>query len=326
MSLEDTKDLRTFFSETNLIFLKSINNELAKIDDLVEKNQKKEEKYSLFLTALTTKDFSNTNKEYFLDVKNIYSLLEKNSESLKNLKNTLSKLSAKLLALVLSDDNSNTVELVNDINNSLNQYVEFLDDLKKDFTINNTNINAFTLYHSTKLLLTTFGMDLGDTLDETITLTSPNTTSGSIRTSYSDIVGNTENKVLIISEKENKVYLPYKKTELKAYMSQYPTQYYSYKNVIEKEFILPLNYFTNNPSLARYRETYALYRDREALSPFISFKKAMSLTFKNELNPAIIAACKTQKELNNYLLCLEENKLDDFIDFKILYDMNPKKV
>lgn len=41
MSLEDTKDLRTFFSETNLIFLKSINNELAKIDDLVEKIKKR---------------------------------------------------------------------------------------------------------------------------------------------------------------------------------------------------------------------------------------------------------------------------------------------
>lgn len=323
MSSENTNDLKNFFSEENLNFLKNINNELSKIDVLIEKNQKKEEKYSLFLNALTTKDFSNTNKEYFLDVKNIYSLLEKNSSSLKNLKNTLSSLSANLLSLMLSNEQSKHSELINKINFSLNKYVELLEELKKDFVPINANINTFTNYHSTQLLLTTFGMDLGDTLDESINLLFPNATNGKIETSYSEFVGTTENKTLIISEKENKVYLPYKKTELKAYMSQYPTQYYSYKNVIEKEFILPLSYFVNNPTFARFRETYSLYRDREALSTFTSIQKAISLTFKSDLNPAIIAACKTQKQLNNYLLCLKENKLSDFTDFEILYDINP---
>lgn len=326
MNFENTKDLNLFFSEENLEFLRNINQELLKIDNLTEKNQKKEEKYSLFLTALTTKDFSNTNKEYFLDVKNIFSLIEKNRETLKNLKNTLSNLSAKLLSLVLNNDQSaNATELINEINNILNKYIEQLDDMKKDFVSNNISINTFTSYHSTRLLLTTFEMDLGDNLDDSISLIYPNTPSGKIETSYSDIVGTTENKTLIISEKENKVYLPYKKTELKAYMSQYPLSYYSYKNVIEKEFILPLNYFMNNPSLARFRETYSLYRDREASSPFEAIQKALSLTFKSELNPAIIAACKTKKQLNNYLLCLADNKISEFQDFEILYDIKPKK-
>lgn len=326
MNLENTKDLRMFFSEENLNFLKNMNEELSKIEMLLEKNQNKEEKYSLFLTALTTKDFSNTNKEYFLDVKNIYDLLEKNTALLKNLKSTLSALSTKLLALVLSDTNSNTPELVNEINNNLNCYIELLDEMKTDFIQNNLSINTFTSYHSTRLLLTTFDMDLGENLDESINLISPNSTTSQIDTSYSDMVGTNENKVLIISEKENKVYLPYKKTELKAYMSQYPTSYYSYKNVIEKEFILPLNYFMNNPSMARFRETYSLYRDREATSVVEALKKALSLAFKSELNPAVIAACKTKKQLNNFILCLDENKLNDFSDFEIIYDVKPQKI
>lgn len=326
MNLENTKDLRMFFSEENLNFLKNMNEELSKIEILLEKNQSKEEKYSLFLTALTTKDFSNTNKEYFLDVKNIYDLLEKNTALLKNLKSTLSALSTKLLALVLSDNNSNTPELVNEINNNLNRYIELLDEMKTDFIQNNLSINTFTSYHSTRLLLTTFDMDLGENLDESINLISPNSTTSQIDTSYSDMVGTNENKVLIISEKENKVYLPYKKTELKAYMSQYPTSYYSYKNVIEKEFILPLNYFMNNPSMARFRETYSLYRDREATSVVEALKKALSLAFKSELNPAVIAACKTKKQLNNFILCLDENKLNDFSDFEIIYDVKPQKI
>ena len=326
MNLENTKDLRMFFSEENLNFLKNMNEELSKIEMLLEKNQSKEEKYSLFLTALTTKDFSNTNKEYFLDVKNIYDLLEKNTALLKNLKSTLSALSTKLLALVLSSNNSNTPELVNEINNNLNRYIELLDEMKTDFIQNNLSINTFTSYHSTRLLLTTFDMDLGENLDESINLISPNSTTSQIDTSYSDMVGTNENKVLIISEKENKVYLPYKKTELKAYMSQYPTSYYSYKNVIEKEFILPLNYFMNNPSMARFRETYSLYRDREATSVVEALKKALSLAFKSELNPAVIAACKTKKQLNNFILCLDENKLNDFSDFEIIYDVKPQKI
>mgnify|MGYP003204451329 FL=1 len=326
MDLENTKDLRMFFSEENLIFLKNMNEELSKIEMLLEKNQNKEEKYSLFLTALTTKDFSNTNKEYFLDVKNIYDILEKNTALLKNLKSTLSTLSTKLLALVLSDSTSTTPELVNEINNNLNHYIELLDEMKTDFIQNNLSVNTFTSYHSTRLLLTTFDMDLGENLDESINLISPNSTTSQINTSYSDMVGANENKVLIISEKENKVYLPYKKTELKAYLSQYPTSYYSYKNVIEKEFILPLNYFMNNPSMARFRETYSLYRDREATSVVEALKKALSLAFKSELNPAVIAACKTKKQLNNFILCLDENKLNDFSDFEIIYDVKPQKI
>lgn len=318
-------ELEKFFSEENLKFLKNLNQEISKLDILIEKNQIKDEKYSLFLTALSTKNYSKTNKEYYLDVKNIYSLLEKNAKNLKTLKSILSNLSAKLLSLILSNEEINVKNQVNEINATLNKYSEFLDEVKPAITQNNIDTNTFNRYHSTKLLLTTFEMELGDDLDEEITLISPNNISDSLDTSYASLINTNENRTLIISEKESKVYLPYRKTELKAYMSQYPTQYFSYKNVIEKEFILPLNYFMHNPSVARFRETYSLYRDREVTSSLTAFQKAFSLTFKQNLNPAIIAACKTKKQLDNYLLCLAENKTEEFTDFEILYDMNPKQ-
>lgn len=326
MNSENTKDLKDFFSNENLNFFKSLNQELSKLEILLEKNQVKEEKYSLFLATLTSKDFSNTNKEYFVEVKNIYSLLEKNTAILKDLKSTLSTLNTKLLSLAFSNDEKVTKKIVVDINKNINHYIELLDDLGKIFVQNNTTINTFTHYHSTKLLLTTFGMELGTDLDENLNLIYPYSTDGNIETSYSDILSSTENKVLIISEKENKVYLPYKKAELNEFIAQYPTSYFSYKNVIEKEFILPLSYFMNNQNFARFRETYALYRDREASSTFEALKKAFSLAFKANLNPAIIAACKTKKQLNNYLLCLSENQLDSFSDFEIIYDVNPQKI
>lgn len=222
MNIENANDLKKYFSEENLEFLKNINAEQTKIDNLSEQNRQKEEKYSQFLTLLTTKDFSNTNREYFLDVKNIYSLLQKNSELLKNSKSALSALSAKLLTFMLQAEEKDSPKLANEINDLLNKYIELLDDMKKNLVQNNISINTFTSYHSTKLLLTTFDMDLGDNLQEELILLSPNATFGKIETSYTDLIGMTENQVLIISEKENKVYLPYKKTELKSYMSQYP--------------------------------------------------------------------------------------------------------
>ena len=187
MEIENTNDLKKFFSEENLEFLKNINTEQNKLDVLIDQNRQKEEKYSLFLTALTTKDFSNTNREYFVDVKNTYSLLEQNSEKLKSSKNTLSKLSAKLLTLMLSEEETGKSKLINEINELLNKYIELLDEMKKSFVQNNISVNTFTQYHSTRLLLTTFDMDLGDNLSEELTLLSPNATSGKIETAYSDL-------------------------------------------------------------------------------------------------------------------------------------------
>ena len=326
MSVENTNvNLKEYFSGANLNFLKNLTKEQQKLDLLLDNNKEKEEKYSLFLTALNTKDYSTTNKEYYIDVKNNYSLLETNTDNLKKLKKLLSNLNSKILALTLSEPETKEQinYSVNSITSDLNSYAELLDEIKPKLIENNQNINTFTSYHSTKLLLTTFDMDLGQTLEETVELSSPVFDERNIETSYSDMVTVNENKVLIISEKENKVYLPYKKTELKAYMSQYPTEYYSYKNVIEKEFILPLNRFMTNQKLARFRETYSLYRDREASSIFTALNNATRVSFKSNLNPAIVAACKTKKQLNNYILCLDNQKTEDFSDFEIVYDMNP---
>lgn len=322
------KSLKEYFSKLNITFLKDLTKEEQKVDLLLDNNKAKEQKYSLFLTALIAKDYSTTNKQYFIDVKNTYSLLEENTNNLKKLKKMLNGLNSKVLNLTLSEQetDSQITYAINSISKDLNSYAELVDEVKPKLIENNTTINTFTSYHSTRLLLTTFDMDLGDTLEETADLSSPKIDERSLKTSYSDIVTLNENKVLIISEKDNKVYLPYRKTELKAYLSQYPSEYYSYKNVIEKEFILPLNRFMDNQQLARFRETYTLYRDREASSSIVAFNQALRTSFKSDLNPAIIAACKTKKQLTNYILCLNDNNLDEFTDFEIIYDMAPATV
>ena len=131
------------------------------------------------------------------------------------------------------------------------------------------------------------------------------------------------NSTLIISEKENKVFLPYSKSELQLYLEQFQNDYYSLEDVINKEFILPLDYYLKSPSIARFRETYSLIRDREGKSFIDSLKYATNIMFYSKLNPTIIAACKTQEQLENYISCLEKNKVDDFKDFNIKFEISP---
>jgi len=132
-----------------------------------------------------------------------------------------------------------------------------------------------------------------------------------------------DNGVLIISEKKRKVYLPYKYKVLQAYITKYPKQYKSEEDVIQKEFIHPIDSYMRFPSVERFKQAYSLIRDKEA-KPFIeALKYGLDMMFKAKLNPAIIAACSSQEELERYLHCLEKNKLSEFKDFEIRFEINP---
>lgn len=135
-----------------------------------------------------------------------------------------------------------------------------------------------------------------------------------------------DNLVLITSESDNKVYLPYKVSEVEAYLEQYAEDYSGFEDVVEKEFVIPLEYYMKHPTTARFRETYSLIRDREGKSIVEALNYAFTLMFKYDLNPTIIAACKTQEQLDDYINCLETDRLDKFNHFKIEFRINPLTV
>lgn len=134
-----------------------------------------------------------------------------------------------------------------------------------------------------------------------------------------------ENDTLLISEKTNSVFLPYSEKEINQYLEQFPDKYESYKDVVNQEFILPLNYFMRHPFVARFRESYSLVRDKESKPVFDSIKFAMDMIMHYDINPAIISACKSQDQLERYIECLEKNDLDSFKDFKIVFEVTPLK-
>lgn len=134
-----------------------------------------------------------------------------------------------------------------------------------------------------------------------------------------------DNLELKISEKDQKVYLPYTKKDIQEFLNDYPNEYTSAKDVIEKEFIEKISVYNKHPVVARFREGYYLSKYKELNSSINSLKFARSIMFRRNLNPTIVAAVRSQKQLEDYLDCLDNNKLDEFNHFKITFEVNPIK-
>ena len=132
-----------------------------------------------------------------------------------------------------------------------------------------------------------------------------------------------DNNTLIISEKYQKAYLPFKIDDVRKIYENSNGKYKSIKEVINDLYILPLKKF-NNSSISRFREAYNLIINKEHGSIFQAVSLGLEVMFKYELNPIIISACKNLDEFDIYLNCLEENELYDFDCFEIKFEISPQ--
>lgn len=129
-----------------------------------------------------------------------------------------------------------------------------------------------------------------------------------------------DNHTLVISEEDGKVYLPYTKEDVKNEVFQNKGSKIS--DVIEDKYIMPLDKYKNSIR-ARFREGYNLMYKREGKSKRSAIMLGIELMFETNLHPAIISACKNLQELDIYLDCLEDNELEKFSCFKIIYKSLP---
>ena len=130
---------------------------------------------------------------------------------------------------------------------------------------------------------------------------------------------------LIISEKEQKAYLPFFYSDIKKIYENTNNKYATMQDVIDNLYILPLDNFSNS-SISRFRESFNLIRNKEKGSILKALDLSLELMFKYELNPIIIAACRNLDELDIYLDCLDSDKLQDFKCFDIKFEVMPKIV
>lgn len=132
-----------------------------------------------------------------------------------------------------------------------------------------------------------------------------------------------DNNVLIVSEKDQKAYLPFFYSEVKEIYQNSGNTYQTLQDVVNDLYILPLNKFKNS-TIARFKESFHLIRNKEKGAITKALDLGLELMFKYELNPIIIAACRNLDELDIYLDCLEENELYDFSCFEIKFEVMPQ--
>lgn len=130
-----------------------------------------------------------------------------------------------------------------------------------------------------------------------------------------------DNNVLLISEKEQKVFLPYTVADIKEILEENDS-YSSEKEIINDLYIVPLDLYKST-AISRFREAYLLVQNEKNGS----FKQAIELGFEvmfnYSLHPSIITACRNLDEFDIYLDCLYNNELSDFKCFKIIFDVSP---
>ncbi len=295
-----TKD--GIFNSNELYLLQNFEANLVNINlKIAEQENKRNEVTCLFDTLSKTDSVSKieSKKDYSEEINNISEKFAKNIEKLNSLKSLLIDINSGFISL---SRNASSDEVAINLKGKINTYFSTYEEIKKDIMLADIEVDRFV-----KRINSSNGKKSEEVSEEI--------SDGNIQ----------NNNTLIISEKDNKVFLPYTVSEIQSYMEKYPKEYKSLEYVINKEFILPLDYYTKHPSLARFREAYSLIRDREAKSVFDALKYALNIMFKYDLNPAIISACKTEEALNLYIECLENKDLSKFNLFKIEFRLNPLK-
>lgn len=245
-----------------------------------------------------TYDIYVSNNEYHL-------FLGKDASSFSSTQQNLRLVNKSISLTILKNDNTFTI--------STNCNIDFSDNIKLSNFSKSGDIISFNINNPFRIY----------SESDKVSLTNETYSNNNILTNVS--IPSDSNDTLIISEEDSKVYLPYTSEEVMKKFEVNPTKYDSVTDLIEKEYILPNTLF-KHPVRARFREAYKLMRLKEHSSFLAALELAIELMFESHLNPAIITACKSLQELDIYLDCLDDNELDKFTCFKIVYKTLPMTV
>ncbi len=245
-----------------------------------------------------TYDIYVSNNEYHL-------FLGKDASSFSSTQQNLRLVNKSISLTILKNDNTFTI--------STNCNIDFSDNIKLSNFSKSGDIISFNINNPFRIY----------SESDKVSLTNETYSNNNILTNVS--IPSDSNDTLIISEEDSKVYLPYTSEEVMKKFEVNPTKYDSVTDLIEKEYILPNTLF-KHPVRARFREAYKLMRLKEHSSFLAALELAIELMFESHLNPAIITACKSLQELDIYLDCLDDNELDKFKCFKIVYKTLPMTV
>lgn len=309
--------LEELLNKNDFEFINSLEKNIDEIHQKIsEQKNKRKQAISILKVLNTSKGLTESQIVTLNNTNDILNIINSNISSLYSIEVDLNNICQNFTnSYVPNLSKSNSDSIFDSIRANVDAYSNELSSFNIAFDQNNIQIDNFLKANAT-------------IINSAVYKTTNKNNSSSLQNDFLGTISiddemHVDNPYLIVSEKNKKVYLPYKVSEVYSYLEKYPNSYSSFKDVIKKEFILSLDYFTRRPAYTRFRESYSLIRDREGKSILEALKYSFDLMFKDNLNPAIIAACKTQEQLDDYLTCLDHNNLSAFKHFEIQFNVNP---
>ena len=337
-SIYNNTFLNSLFTAKEFKFIDGLDSDSQKYDSILQKEITYRDEIVTFINVLRDKmvkgesfDESDNLNELLKTSQECFDKVNENIKTIQSNKETLENINKKIVDLLINIDSqienmpaSKFYDQASSLKDEITAYTEQSESFKSTMEANDSFIKDFLNKDTIQKYLNS----VAETEEPIVENEVSNDTEDEIESESYELQEDIkeENDTLLVSEKDQKVYLPYSKDEILEYLKQYPTQYESFSDVVLQEYIFPISFYIKHPVIARFRETYSLIRDRESKTIIDAFKMAMDAMFHHDLNPAIIAACKSQKQLEHYIECLENNDFDAFTDFKIQFDVNPLKV
>lgn len=257
-------------------------------------------------------------------------LAQNSKEKIKIFNIQLSKIDRNLETLNNLKENLNTLDK-NNLLKIINRYNRKYKDIKNNLLINNFSLETDKLVnHMQELPNTNLRVKNENLSKEEVKNMNENIKENMSENNFEDTINSTTNIIneienndtLLISEVLNKVLLPYTAKEVIEILQDENNNYKTAQDVIDNVFTRPFSDYKFQ-FYARYNETIKLAHGRLGFKLTDSIQLALEMMTRRYLHPAIISACRTLDELDVYLDCLDKNEVDDFKIFKIKYELHP---
>lgn len=251
----DLNFLNKYFSTREFDFINDVPLGNQNLDKLIDKETKVRDTIVEFINNLDSStpqlDASVSSISLLTELQDIFNKINDNLKMMNKLKIDFSKISEQIVNLLIKIESSKDqpeiyYPQIQEIKEMINSYTKQNNETKSKITLNDIKIDAFLKRDSVKKLFVVFGMEPLNNIEFDFNLSQKGSTNNYLKDNsninkhlneYSDDIPK-ENNVLRVSEKANKVYLPYSKSELSLYLEQYPESYHSLGEVVKKELMV----------------------------------------------------------------------------------------
>ncbi len=253
--------------------------------------------------SIENKELQCIDEKNINDLENIANLLKLSSSNILAIKSLVNRLDELCKNLSLDDDNFKHLE------DKLEEYNNLYSNTFSDISVNNNSIQFF-INKNKDIFQNNINDEVIEVKEEVKEM--------NLNLDYPE-------KTLLISEIDNKVYLPYTNNEITQILNNPILNFKNEQEIVNKYYTVPTSNYKSF-SFSRFKEAYKLVREKEKGSLSQAIELGVELFTNYNLHPAIITACKNLNELDVYLSCLEYNELDDFNFFKIEFRATPSAI